>query len=540
MESIQHNEPIVQQNESLVPTQPIETYLNTVQHLYDKYVDNPYMAPKFQHFICNQLETMMDQIDKTHNERVQRIEDLTSEQYLFIESFMFHNKYFYHPTTEAYFYYDGHNYVELSEDEVLYNVLTTISRDRSIMSWKHKTKVSIMKRIKDIHIYQTIPESATIQNVLNALWPAVFKTKAEAKYFLTVIGDNILSSRVREPKDPATIHIVSSALKPLLHKINVLCQTVFGANPCSSFKHKYHAEHNYALIRLLSNTSTRTIGPECTQSGSLDNIATLNLLCVACHYSSKYQSSEQYLLKYCNDDEVINSITYLKSMTPETLIELFIGEYIFITPTALKLSAGLSLVNNVQIKPTTITWKNMQYLWKHFLDSKCIPNVVFASKLKTHVIEKLAKYYVQEEDVFNGIYSKHLPSVCKFLQFWDETMVVDDDEYELETSEVATLFKVWLEGRNESKINMNDKQVMDIINFFYPEIDTEGDKFIYKVKNTLWDKQMEIHMSTHNQENISSFDAYVNYCAWKRRQNKNLPVASKQYFDKLKAYEPTQ
>jgi hypothetical protein len=165
---IQLNEPGVLQNEpgvlqNIVPQNDI---VNIVQHLYNKYAENPYMAPKFQHFICNQLETMMDQIDKTHNERVQRIEDLTSEQYLFIESFMFHNKYFYHPTTEAYFHYDGHNYVELSEDEVLDNVLTTISRDRSIMSWKHKTKVSIMKRIKDIHIYQTIPESATIQNVL--------------------------------------------------------------------------------------------------------------------------------------------------------------------------------------------------------------------------------------------------------------------------------------------------------------------------------------------------------------------------------------
>ena len=501
-----------------------ESILNTVSQLCDKYGENSYMAPKFEHFICNQLETMMDQIDKSHQERVQRIEDLTSEQYSFIESFMFHNKYFYHPTTETFFHYDGINYIELSEDDVLYNVLTTISRDRSIMSWKHKTKVSIMKRIKDNHIYHTIPESKTIQSVLQSLCPSVFKSKAEAKYFLTVLGDNILSSR-NDKREPY-IHIVSTSLKPFLHKVNVLCQTLFGANPCSSFKHKYHAEHNYALIRLLSNTNL------CT-----DNPISLNLLCVACHYSAKYQSSENYLLKYCNDDQVINSITYLKNMTPESLIDMFISEYIFVTPVSIKLSAGTSLLNNMQIKPTTITWNNMQYLWKHFLDGKCIPNVVFASKFKTRITEMLEKYYNYDDEVFNGIYSKHLPSVCRFLQFWDETIVGDDDEQELETSEISALFKLWLEQRNESKINMSDKQVMDIINFFYPDIETEGDKFVYKVKSTLWDKQMEIHMATHGLQDVSSFDAYVNYCAYKRRENKNLPIASKQYFDKIKGYD---
>ncbi len=498
------------------------TIHETVQRLCEKYADNPYLAPKFQHFICNQLETMMDQIDKSHQERVQRIEDLTSEQYSFIESFMFHNKYFYHPTTETFFHYDGLNYVELGEDDVLYNVLTTISRDRSIMSWKHKTKVSIMKRIKDSHIYQTIPESETIQTVLRTLHPAVFKTKAEAKYFLTIIGDNILSSR-SERKDPACIHIVPASMKPLLHKINVISQMLFGANSCSSFKHKYHADHNYANIRILNG-----------QSGNNDDIVSINLLCVACHYSARYQSSEQYLLKYCNDDATINGITYLKTMTPEVLIRMFISDYIFVTPSNIKLSLGASVVSDMQIKPTVITWKNMQYLWKHFLDTKNIPNVVFATKFKSQVIETLEKFYIQDEEVFAGIYSKHLPSVCKFLQFWDETVVQDEDELELETSEIATLFKLWLEGRGDSRINMSEKQVMDILNFFYPDVETEGDKFVYKVKCSLWDKQMEVRMATVDQENVSSFDAYVNYCSWKRGQNKNLPVASKQYFDKLK------
>lgn len=222
-------------------------------------------------------------------------------------------------------------------------------------------------------------------------------------------------------------------------------------------------------------------------------------------------------------------------MTPEIFINTFISEYIFILPSSLRLSAGGSVLKSVSdIKPFIITWKNMQYLWKHFLSAKSIPNVVFASRFESEVTEALKRFYVPEEEVFVGIYSKHLPSVCKFLQFWDETVVQDEDELELETSEIATLFKLWLEGRGDSRINMSEKQVMDILNFFYPDVETEGDKFVFKVKCSLWDKQMEVRMASVEQENVSSFDAYVNYCAWKRSQNKNLPVASKPYFDKIK------
>lgn len=171
----------------------------------------------------------------------------------------------------------------------------------------------------------------------------------------------------------------------------------------------------------------------------------------------------------------------------------------------------------------------MQYLWKHFLDTKSIPNVVFASKFKSQVTEILQKYYVPEDEVFVGVYSKFLPSVCKFLQFWDETMITEEED-ELETGEISALFKVWLETKGESKINMSDKQVIDLINFFYPDVETEGDKYVFKVKNKLWDKQMEIHTALASEEPMSSYDAYVKYCAYKKRQARNLPTVSKQYF----------
>ena len=92
---------------------------------------------------------------------------------------------------------------------------------------------------KDNHIYQTIPESTTIQQVLNSLYPAIFSTKVEAKYFLTILGDNILR------KENSLIHIISSSAKTLINNLNTLSQVWFGTNSTQSFKFKYHAEHNY-------------------------------------------------------------------------------------------------------------------------------------------------------------------------------------------------------------------------------------------------------------------------------------------------------
>lgn len=493
--------------------------IETITAIHQKYKSDEYMGPKFHNFICNQLATTLENMDRNHQERIQRLEDLTVDQQIFIQSFLFYNHYFYHPSTEQFFHYDGEHYTQYSEDNVIYNILSTINKDGMLMNWKQKTKISIMKRIKDNHIYQSIPESATIQAVLNRLYPAVFSTKAEAKYFLTILGDNILR------KEGTMIHIIPPAAKPLINSLNILCQTWFGTNACQTIKYKYHAEHNYSQIRLLSSVSTTT---PLNENG-------LDILCVACHYSNRYQSSDNYLTKFSNDDALINSVFYLRNLSPETLIDKFVGEYIRVTPTSGKLTLGNDVINDFVFKPTQITWKNMHYLWKHFLESKRLPSVVFVARLKSRLIEMMSKHYDAEQDVFNGINSKYLPNVCKFLQFWEETMVADDGEIELEVGEIATLFKQW-RGKDGNN-NMGEKQILDIIKYFYPDVEIDDDKYLYRIRNKMWDKQLDIQMALNDMnENVttpvSAYDAYVYYCDYMNRRP-NAMLVSKQYFDKF-------
>ena len=54
-------------------------------------------------------------------------------------------------------------------------------------------KTKILKEIKDKNgIYDNIPESETIQEIINFLVPTIFINKEYAKYFMISIGDIIL------------------------------------------------------------------------------------------------------------------------------------------------------------------------------------------------------------------------------------------------------------------------------------------------------------------------------------------------------------
>ena len=480
---------------------------DAIKSLYEKYKDNPFMTAKTDNFICQQLPVILQNIEKTHVEQAQRITELNTEQDAFIQTFLANNRYFYVSNTDNFFYYDGTNFVNVTEDEVIHNVLTSISRDRSLMSWKYKTKSAIMKRIRDYPISACIPESSTIQAVLNYLYPAIFATKIEAKYFLTILGDNILKKNAE-----SVIHILNPSAKTFINSLNAACQMWFGVNLNQSFKYKYHADHVYNQMRILSTVPN-------IPNGKIH----MDFLCVACHYSNRYLNSDNYIVKYCNDDKLTESVFFLKNISPETLVGMFVGEYLTSGTT------GTSSSNAIGTS-VHITWKNMLYLWKHFLEAKLLPNVVTQSRLKNSLINQFTQHYSEVDDLFMGMSSKYLPTVCQFLRFWDETMVPDETEIEIEIGELAMLF------RRRTDTNIGEKQIVNILSHFFPDLEIDQDKYIYKMRSRMWDKQVDIMMAMREQETISTYDvydAYVNYCNYMNRSTTGVPMlVSKQYFEK--------
>ena len=516
---------------------------HVIETLYRKYENEPYMFEKTHHYICNQLPNILNNIKQTHEQRVNRIEELSTDQDIFIQSFLENNHYFYIPQTEKFFFYDGIHYQQITEDDIIYNILSSISRNRYIMSWKQKTKITIMKKIKEKSLLKTIPESETIQFVLDSLCPTIFSSKNECKYFLTILGDNILRKRNN------LIHYIDNRAKQFLQELNNNCQLYIGCGLTQTFRYKYH-DHSYQDCRLINiNDSIKS-----------DHIwysiiqYTLDILCVACHYSTRYSSSDEFVELSSNDSELIENVFYLKKTEPENIIMKFINEYLDIDIESSANTNAIiidnSLIPNVNQRTTQITWKNMQYLWKQFLDSKNLPPVMFYQTLKTIIIEKLEKYYNKETDCFIGICSRYLPAIHKFLQFWNETIIIDDNETEFEIEELVILFRKWSTSKNETISSLNDKQILDLIIYFFPNIEIEKDKYISGIRCSLWDKQMDIqialdhlkesiqqregqtqHLSSgspNTKLNVSIYDTYIYYCRFQH----NKPLVSKSYFEK--------
>ena len=498
--------------------------ISIITELYSKYETDPYMSLRTHNYICNQLPNVFNNMMTTHKNRMQRTEELTCGQDNFIKSFLQNNQYFYVNSIDKFFYYNKLYYKPYSEDEILYHILTSITQNRNIMSWKYKTKTSIMKRIKENSLLTSIPESETIQNVLLSLYPAFFSTKCEAKYFLTIIGDNILK------KQSQLIHFLPGSSKLFIRELNNICQNNLGINLLQTIKFKYHEEHEYSNCRMLH--FNETIKYEKLWKPILQKLD-VDLLCVASHYSTRYENSDEFIINSQNH-QLKNDVFYLKEKSIDELVSNFIKEY-------LKINERTSVYGSGTVSNSGISWKNLQYLWKHFLQSKRLPRVIYQASLKNSLIQKLG-HYSEETDFFQNIFSEFLPEIQKFLQFWEETMIEDINESELEIEEISYLYNTW-SNKTLTNDGIGIQQIFELIQYFYPTIEIENEKYIQKIRCSLWDKHSDIQLSLDDMksgyiannyiEDISIYDAYSFYCKHHNRKIRfNQFVTSKSYFEK--------
>jgi len=528
-----------------------KTAHHAVNKLLDKYEDNPYMYSKVNNYICNQLSNIFENMNDMHNQRVIRMTELTNEQDNFIQSFLNNNQYFYSSSTDNFFFYDGINYQLYNEDDILHHVLSSISRDGILMSWKQKTKLNIMKRIRETSLLLTIPESTTIQSVIDCMCPLLFGSRAETKHFLTVIGDNIFR------KQSSHVYFINNDAKFFLRQLNNICQMLIGCNLSQTFKHKYH-DHKYEdcrVIKINSNIKNDTTW------GQILNNNVLDILCVACHYSMRYDSADEYVENYCNDNTLVSSVFYIKNLDIDVLVDDFISNVIDFDENPINATIATNQLTTIagkssQLRVTQITWKNMQYLWKQYLSDKEIPSVIFLQSLKTMLSTRMSSQYNEELDSFVGVCSKFLPSIHTFLSFWDETMEEDDMETDLEIDEIIVLFRKWCEIKNEMVSHLTDKQMLDLISYYYPTTEIERDKYVSRVRCTLWDKQLDIQIAMDNMKstiqaeykraptavnrvsspgmyrNVSIYDAYLYYSKYTSSNRTRRQIVSKTYFEK--------
>jgi hypothetical protein len=515
--------------------EPIEHKCSeTIKGLIEKYKDDEYMIQRVYNHIVNYLPNTLDNEFKNHEKRVNRNNYLTNEQQIFIQVFLSKNKYFYLQNNNFFYEYDGEKYLIVKEDDVIHKLLSTISSDRVLLQWKYKTKINIIKQIKDRSLFSSIPETDTIQNVLNVLYPAVFASKNSAKYFLTIIGDNILK------KQSQLIFLVSQKMKQILNELDNVAGSSIGANSTTNnFMTKYHENHSYENCRLIKINENFSNG---VWRELLKKIG-LDLLCVAAHYSKRYENSDHFIDNK-SDEELKNYVYYLKNTNPNTIVSEFCNKYI----------------TESTSDECKMEWKNLHFLWKQFLSSCHLPNVIYSNTLKTLFKEKYT--YNEECDSFMGITSKYLPVHSDFIKFWEKTITIQyseadtntiiennviyhtefDNEFEID--ELCSLFKFWSKQNVDqlmSNGNITEENILKILKHFFPSVEIIEDKFVLNVNCSLWNKMNDINTSfEYIKEQIKadtklaliSFDDAYNYYYKFCNANSFKFIVSKRFFEK--------
>jgi glutamyl/glutaminyl-tRNA synthetase len=492
--------------------------INTIIELLEKYKENEYMIQRIKTHVLNYLPNTLENELKIHEERMNRNNYLSNEQQLFIQIFLNKNKYFYLPNNNFFYEYNGDKYLIIKEDDIIHKLLSSISKERVLLQWKHKTKSNIIKQIKERNLFNSIPETDTIQNVLNVLYPSFFYSKNSAKYFLTIIGDNILK------KNQLLIFLVSQNMKQFLNELdNVGISSIGNNNTTHNFMTKYHENHTYENCRLIkmNENFSNEVWRELLKKIGLD------LLCVATHYSKRYENSDKFIENKC-DEELKNYVYYLKNSTPSSILEEFCNKYIIYT------------------SDCNIEWKNLHFVWKQFLSSSQLPNIIYSNSLKNLLKDKYV--YNEQNDSFIGITSKYLPTHSDFIKFWDSTIHSDNNQLfdnEIEIDEISSLFKVWVKQQKDGQLMTNgqisEENIVKILKHFLPSIEIIEDKYILNISSTLWDKSKDIEtffiymkkiiINEYKLPLISFDDTYNHYYKFCNNNSIKL-IVSKRYFEK--------
>ena len=237
-----------------------------------------WLINRLQIHITN-MPALLDSEYKKHEERVARMNELTVEHDNFHKVFLSKHQYYYMPYNNLYYEYDGKTYEIVKDDDIHHRLLSTITDEGKLISWKHKTKMNMIKTIKERSLLKSVPETYTIQTVLGFL-NTIFETKSETKYFLTVIGDCILKKNQTN-----LLFFVNSNTKKLVSFIDSIAYVTTGNTIINNFISKHHETHNLMSYRLIK-TNNNVISSEILNE--ILNKIGIDLLFVASLYSDRY------------------------------------------------------------------------------------------------------------------------------------------------------------------------------------------------------------------------------------------------------------
>jgi hypothetical protein len=427
--------------------------------------------------ILDYLKKELPERLKLQKKRDEKLQILQKDAAQFVSEFTTDSdiKYMYIQKSNQFIKYDGESYSTINESILLHKILSNLSNKRELMQWKYKIKNNIIKIIKETSVFDLIPESNTIQQVLNGFMKMLFHTKLETRYFLTLLGDNILK------KNQNLIHLINPQIKPLVTVMEDYIYNYFQGkyHINTTFKYSWH-EHEYKNCRCLNFKPI--IDLQKLKNFVKHNI--LNIVAVSVHYSKRYNMSDAVLKRSRTDKNVVNTILYTVNETDDTIVTKFIND-LFESTNCFK----------------TITFKEIMYLWKIFLKNNNIPNIMFSNTLKSKLQSRYE--YSENNDHFTGITSGLLKKTKELCDFWNN-FIEDDPTDIMEISDLCDIYNEWLTCENGD--GLNESEMLSIIKHFYDI--KHKNNIIVGIKCSLWDKKGEIETVLNDIKEYNKISPY--------------------------------
>ena len=483
----------------------MSNYNVIIDDLFKKYSGNGYMTFKLESYIQN-LPILLSNIEEQHNKRIIDKEILNKNKDDFITNFLSENQFFYIPQSEIFIDYNNLTYKYISEDDILHLISNKINnQETKLQQWKFKIQTNIIKIIKDSNIGSSIPESITIQNTLNKFYPTLLKSKNHAKFFLTILGDNILN------KKSNLVYLTDISFKNTIQLISQQLFTILNKNLLECFKYKY-SDHTYNLCRIFENNIYNSIDMSFIKSNILDIIA------VSCYYSKRYNSADNFL-ENCYSKSFTESVLFLKNNTQEDIINKFIQ--------------NMTVID----ENSSITFKNIYYIWRQFLNKNGLPLIMNQNTFKS-ILENNFKIYDSKTDTCLNIKTKYASHWIHFQTFWTQNIIIHDDDCDnnYEINELITLFNDWSKN-NSLQFDINEHEFKEMIIWNDSSIIIQDNKYVLNITCKLWDKTSTIDIAIQSMEeglfgSFNTLDLYKYYCKFINKNYSGKYIASKYYFDK--------
>jgi hypothetical protein len=356
--------------------------------------------------------------------------------------------------TTGLFVWQQNQYSILTENDVIHLIWKHLNQYPIHTSLKQQIKQKIMRSIKDRSIYNTIPHSVTLQEVISFLHPLLFPTKSGSKYFMTILGDILL-------KKTNLYYFMDPSMKPFIQKLQKILTLYFITTHLAAFKFKYH-DHEPELSRIIKTNPINVDYLKC------DEPFYLNLICCSIHYSNRYTHGDKFLEDVLNTS-LRKEVMWIKETNKEDLLQEFIRTYL--SPS-----------------DTYLHEKDMIFLWKMFVKEK--HSINFSKNLQ----EDLSRILIYQPPYFLNITSMRMPYVKKFIQFWKKSMYSDPTEQYLELTEVLSLFI-----ENHMKYSdITESKIKEILFYYFPDLILHEDRYIHYTGCTLWNKKEELRKFGHN------------------------------------------